>query len=329
MAPRPLLATLLLAAAAAGCASTGGDGTGAPPDTETAKRLESEAERVFAEAEALREREEWDDARDLFRDVHEDYPGSPLAPEAQYRAAECAYRADRLYAAGELFAKYIEDRPLSPHVETVERRLYDIGDRLIEDGRRGLWGTGIFTTSEEGVHLLRRLATLLPTGTWADDALLRIGRWYAEERDFVGAEMTLDELLKDYPASEWRLEARFLLAWTFRTDNRGPAYDGEKLRRARAHFSEYLHQATRDPDRAAEYADRIAAAREEIAAIDADLARKALLRARFYRRSGRYGAALAVLREAARQWGATEPGGECARQAEELAAEQGEREAPQ
>ena len=319
-------AALLLPAAllltAAGCASTT-ESRPAPRDPAAVAAEEGKARTLYAEAEEARAREDWDAARRRYRWVFEDFPGSVLASEAQYLAAECAFQDGRLYAAGELFSKYVEDRPLSPHVVEVERRLYDIGRRLIEDGKRGLWGTGIFTTSEEGVHLLRRMVVLLPTGTWADDALLEVGRWYALERDYAGAESALEELVKTYPGSEWRLEGRFLLAWAYRSDNRGPAYDGEKLKRSRAHFVEYVHQATRDADRAAEYADRIAAARAEIEAIDADMARKAILRARYYTRSGRPGAAVAVLSEAARQWGSTEPGKECAERARKLAAEIG------
>ena len=255
--------------------------------------------------------------------MHEDFPSSPLAAEAQFLEAESALGAKRNYAAGELYAKYAEQRPLSSRVRDVEKHMYKIGLWLIEDGRRGLWGLGIFTTSEEGVSLLRRLATLLPTGEYADDALMRIGRWYAEDRDFVGAETTLEDLLKNYPSSEWVLEARFLLGWTYREDNRGPAYDGEKLRRARAEFLAFAAKASADPARAAEYADRIRAAREEVAAIDDDLARKALLRARFYERSGRPEAALAVLREGARSWGSTEHGRECGDRADALARDLG------
>ncbi len=315
-----LLAALLpfAALAGAGCAST-------PPKDPTASTGRpdpgslAEAETLFNRAMALREKGEWDDARYLFRDVHEDHPASPLAEEAQFQAAECAYGAERYAAAGELFSKYVEDRPLSGRVEIVEKRLYDIGDYLIEDGKRGLWGLGIFTSSSEGITVLRRMVSLLPTGGRADDALMRIGRFYAENRDFDGAELALDELLKNYPFSEWRLEARFLLAWTYRKDNRGPEYDGEALRRSRAHFLAYVEQASSDPARAEEYAARIQAAREEVAAIDADFARKALARAKFYVRSGRERAALFVLQEAGRQWGSTEPGKECAERAGELA----------
>lgn len=326
--PAALLAALLAALpAAAGCAST------PPPDPSARQNAPdpgslAEAEALFDRAVAAREKGDWSGARSLYKDVYEDFPASPLAEEAQFQAAECAYGAERYAAAAELFSKYIEDRPLSSRVEIVEKRLYDIGNYLIEDGKRGLWGLGIFTSSAEGVTVLRRMATLLPTGQYADDALMRIGRHYAEDRDFDGAELALDELLKNHPFSEWRLEARFLLAWTYRRDNRGPEYDGESLRRARAHFLAYAEQASRDPDRAAEYADRIRAAREEVAAIDADFARKALARARFYRRSGRPSAALFVLEEAVRQWGATEPGKECARQAEELSRELGIARAP-
>jgi len=318
---RFLPAVLLAAAAAAGCASSGA--VVPPRDPATVKREEGEAAALYARGEAFRAGEEWDDARGCYRGVFEDYPGSVLAAEAQYLAAECAWRDGRLYAAGELFAKYIEDRPLSPHVEEVEKRLFDIGTRLIEEGKRGLWGTGIFTTSEEGVHVLRRMAVLLPTGTRADDALYEVGRWYATERDYPGAEAALDQLLKAYSGSEWRLQARFLLAWTYWTDNRGPAYDGEKLRRSRAHFAAYVEQASITPVRAEEYAEPIAAAKAQIEAIDARLAEKALLRARFYRRTGKDLAALTVLREAARRWGTTAPGAECAERAGVLAGELG------
>jgi outer membrane protein assembly factor BamD (BamD/ComL family) len=323
MHPRTLPAGLLaalLCALAAGCASGGSAPT---RDPETVKREEGEAADLFGRAEALRAAEEWDDARGTYRDLFEDYPGSRFAPEAQYQAAECAFRAGRLYAAGELFAKYIEDRPLSPHIQEVEGRLFEIGRRLVEDGKRGLWGMGFFTTSEEGVHVLRKMVTLLPTGTRADDALMEAGRWYASERDFPGAEAVLDELVKNYPGSEWRLEARFLLAWTYWTENRGPAYDGEKLRRSRAHFSAYIEQASSTPARAAEYGERIAAAKAQVGEIDARLAEKALLRARFYRRTGKNLAALTVLREASRRWGSTEPGAECTSRAESLAGELG------
>ena len=154
---------------------------------------------------------------------------------------------------------------------------------------------------------------------------MRIGRHFAEMRDFVGAELVLDELLKNHSDSEWRLEARFLLAWTYRHDNRGPEYDGEKLRRARAHFLTYAEQAGSHPDRATEYAEQIQAARDEARRIEADLARKALARATLYERLQKPEAALFVLEDASRRWGGTEPGQECARRAQELEASLGGR----
>jgi TolA-binding protein len=315
----PPLAALALAGA--GCASNGLDD--APADPGLRRAAEVQAAALFAQAEALRAKQEYDDARDLYGTVREDFPSSSLAGEAQYLEAECALADGSLVGAGELFAKYAEERPLSPRVREVEKKLYDIAERLIEEGKRGLFGTGIFTTSDEGVNLLRRLQVLLPTGTRADDALMRVGRWHAENLDYAEAELVLDELIKGYPGSEWRLEARFLLAWCYRNDNRGPEYDGEKLRRALAHYGAYIEAASADRERAAELAARIQAAREEVAGIEADLARKALAQARFYRRAGYPRAAVVVLRSAAKRWGATDPGAECARLAEELARESG------
>lgn len=308
-----LLASSLLAA---GCASTGLEET-VPLDPAALRA----AEALFREAEALRAREAWDDARDLYGEVREDYPGSPLAPEAQFLEAECALADGAWAGAGELFAKFAEDRPFSRHLPAVERRLFEIGRWLIEDGKRGLWGLGILTTSDQGIGLLRRQQVLLPTGTLADDALWIVGLWHAENHSYEEAQIVLQDLVRSYPSSEWRLEARFLLAWAYRNDNRGPEYDGEKLRRARAQYLEYASAASSDPARAAEYRDRIDAARAAVVEIDDVLARKALARARLYVRAGQPRAAVFVLRSAESRWGETESGRECARRAEEISRE--------
>ena len=311
-----LAAPLLACLAAAGCASAGID---LPPPADAATLAAAEA--LFQMAQGLREKSKFDDARDLFREVRDSYPGSPLAAEAQYLEAECAYADGSYTGAGELFAKFAEDRPFSRHLPVVERRLYDIGEWLIEDGKRGIFGLGFLTTSDDGVNLLRRQQILLPTGTLADDALWRVGRWHAENHAYEDAQLVLQDLVRSYPSSEWRLEARFLLGWAYRHDNRGPEYDGEKLRRARAQYMEYVNAASADPVRAAEYRDRIDKAREQIQEIDGVLAEKALARARLYTRAGQPTAALHVLRSAVARWGNTEKGQECARQAESLSRE--------
>lgn len=326
--PSPMLARVTLLAMAflvpllGGCASKKLSALSEKEKAEL-RKADADAAALFARGEALRAEGKWNDARKVFTVVFEDFPASPMAGEAQFQAAECAYGDGRYYAAGELFARYIEDRPLSAHVELVEKRMYDIGEYLIEDGKRGLWGLGFLTTSGDGIALLRRLSTLVPTGTYADDALMRVGRWYAEERDYSGAEGILDQLIKEYPDSEWRLEARLLLAWTFRRDNRGPEYDAESLRRARAHFLAYVEEASSTPDRAAEHASNIAAATAEAAAVEADLARKAMARATLYERMEKPDAALFVLDEAARDWGRTEPGKQAAERAAALRASLG------
>jgi outer membrane protein assembly factor BamD (BamD/ComL family) len=316
MALRPLAALALAGFAAAGCASTGLEEP-TPVDAATLRA----AEALFQQAEALRSKQDFDDARDLYRDMRDAYPGSPLAAEAQFLEAECAY-ADRSWAgAGELFAKFAEDRPFSRHLPIVEKRLFEIGQWLIEDGKRGFLGLGILSTSDQGIALLRRQQILLPTGVFADDALFRVGTWYAENHSYEDAQVVLQDLVRSYPSSEWRLAARFLLGWAYRHDNRGAEYDGEKLRRARAQYMEFVSAASSDPARAAEYAKKIAAAREAVDEIDGVLATKALARARLYRRVGNDTAAVFVLKSAAARWGNTAPGQECARQADSLSRE--------
>jgi len=165
-------------------------------------------------------------------------------------------------------------------------------------------------------------------------------RKYGQQAQMEHASMV--ETLRAQAEMIWPLERPLLLSWGFdqlrRVADLGCGTGEFAGRVARAWplvtvtgldlFEGHLALARgEDPagslGRASALADGIAAARAEIEAIDADMARKALLRARFYRRSGKPAAAVAVLHEAGRTWGSTEPGKECAEEARRIAAEYG------
>jgi cell division septation protein DedD len=84
-------------------------------------------------------------------------------------------------------------------------------DRLSQ--QHGLWLQAVLTVDPDGAELLyRRLILEHPGGAWSDQALLRLARG-AEARDEPEvAERYLQILVRDYPASPSRVEARAQLA---------------------------------------------------------------------------------------------------------------------
>lgn len=84
-------------------------------------------------------------------------------------------------------------------------------DRVSE--QHGLWLRATLTVDPDGAELLyRRLVVEHPGGPWSDQALLRLARG-AEARDEVDvAERYLQILVRDYPSSPHRVEARAQLA---------------------------------------------------------------------------------------------------------------------
>jgi len=268
---------------------------------------------IRAEADARAEAGDHEVALDLYERLADDHPDAPEARDAEWFAAEMAYEDDRLEAALKRYQSYYEDQPHRRRGE-MERRVYDIGVRLYEEGSGGLFGLGILPTSEDGIRALTWLAESLDKGYLADDAWHFMASRRLESRNYEEAAIFFDELLQRYPQSEWALAARFGKAEAHLGRNRGPAYDRRALTKARAEFREYVRAVERDEERKAEYADRLAEAKERLAGIDRRLAEKNLLIARFYLGQERWRAARMYL-EAARD---EHPDSEAGREAEGL-----------
>jgi outer membrane protein assembly factor BamD (BamD/ComL family) len=298
----------LLTVVAAGCQSASRDRS-VPIPTE---KPVAEARRLFAEAGRAYKEKRYDDAVDLYEDVYEGWPNSTLAPEAEYWAAESLYHDEELYASFKAFKRFLELYKLYARIDKIEARLYRTGVRLIEEGRGGLLGMGIFRTSDQGVEVLRYLVEQFPNGRYPDDALMAIGRYHRWTPDLPGAVETFKTLLDRYPRSEWRLQARLLLAASYRELNRGAPYDPGALRNARVHYVKYAEEASADPARATQFARRIELAKRRVVEIDETLGAHELLVARWYLHLEEVDAAAFYLTRAASIYAETEAGREAA-----------------
>jgi len=287
----------VLIPATGGCALFG---SSAPDET---------PEQTYERARALFQQEEWKEADELFGDVWKDHPSSPLAADARFYEAEARYGRGKYNGAFELYKSFLEQHPLSPHSPLIQRRLYDMGTYLVEEGKNGFFG---LTYSDEGVAILDYLVSAFPHGDLADDALVYAAdhEWRSEKP--LHAIGHLHDLIDHYPGSEWALEARLRLARAYRDVNRGTRYDADALKRSKAQYLAYIDLVSADSAREREYADLLQAARDELALVEEALAQKMLEAADFYLRTGKVDAARSELRNLARE----HPGTRAATEAE-------------
>ena len=92
------------------------------------------------------------------------------------------------------------------------------------DRQRGTWLRALLTVDPEMAELdLRRLVVEYPGGPFSDDALIRLAHGARAQSDDVKALEYLDVLLRDYPESPLRGEARSLAA---QIESPSPATEG-------------------------------------------------------------------------------------------------------
>jgi len=255
-------------------------------------------EQAYERGRKLFQQEQWEEAEDVFGDLWEDHPDSPFAADARFYEAEARYGRGKYNGAFELYKRFLEAHPLSPHAPLIQRRLYDMGTYLVEEGKEGLFG--VLTYSEEGIAILDYLVAAFPHGDLADDALIYAADHEWRTRQPLHAIGHLHDLIDRYPGSEWALEARIRLARAYRDVNRGTNYDGDALRRSKAQYLAYIDLVSADADREREYADLLQVARTELAEVEELLGRKMLEAADFYLRTGKPDAAQAELRNLVR-----------------------------
>jgi outer membrane assembly lipoprotein YfiO len=287
-----------VAAAAPGCFISRAVGITHPGENEAVSG--DTAEEMYAKAQRAYAAEDWPTAADSFGKLWRDFPKSGLASDAQFYEAESRYQQGKLHGAFELYKRYMKEWPLSAHVPVIEKRIYDLGTKTIEDGQHGF--IGIFDYASEGVEELDYLVATFPHGNQADDALIYMADYEGRTRQTRAAIDHLHDLVDNYPNSEWALEARLRLAKAYRDVNRGVSYDADALKRSCAQYRAYIDIVSADAARKREYATQLDNARSELAEVEEQLAQKSIDASDFYLRSGNADAARSELKNCVRDY---------------------------
>ncbi|MFT7462600.1 MAG: tetratricopeptide (TPR) repeat protein [Pseudohongiellaceae bacterium] len=145
----------------------------------------------------------------LMGDFEETFSAEALA-EAAWVAAEAEMALGLDVKAFKNYRQLLETAPWSPHVVSIERRLFEIGERLLYDERYG----GFFDSRGRGVEVLTLLQVHYRHSDLADDALRDIAAYFASEgiEEWLEASLTYEQLFDEYPDSEWAERSLWLAA---------------------------------------------------------------------------------------------------------------------
>ncbi len=162
----------------------------------------------------------------LSGELEETWSAEALA-EAAWLAAEAEMTLGLDVKAFKNYRTLLETAPWSPHVVTIERRLFEIGERLLYDERYG----GFFDSRGRGVEVMTLLQVHFRHSDLADDALHHIAEFFASEEneEWLEASLTYEQLFDEYPESEWAERSLWLAANCRLKLVYGPGYDHNGL----------------------------------------------------------------------------------------------------
>lgn len=233
-------------ALAAACAST-------PP---------RDALAVLAQSEAELDKQHHAEALAMLSAIDEDaYVGEDLE-RYKLAKARAKFGSGDAWGAFNVLKRYLEDHPLTAHVNAIERLTFDIGKTLIHSPR-SFW---IFwSDADDGAYVLQHFVRRFPNSEHTADAYhllgeleFRRGRWQEAQQQFRQITMFHDR-------SPWLSKAMFRDAMAGFHALAGPEYDLHALERTQRELQGFIAHEQENLQFKAEAEAALVATREWLA----------------------------------------------------------------
>jgi len=204
---------------------------------------------------------------------------SPVRDRGIYLLGQANFgRGERIMAFYN-FDELLDRYPDSRYYYAALQRQYDIADAFLRGYKRKFLGMPILPAREEATEMLYRIQQRAPGSPLAEKALLRVADYYYANGDFDVAADAYAAYVRGYPRSPLVDQAKLREAFSVLAQFRGVKFDATCLVDARQQLVELSMVNPQLADRGN--------IPEVIRRIDAALARKLLVTAEFYRRTGK------------------------------------------
>jgi outer membrane assembly lipoprotein YfiO len=208
---------------------------------------------------------------------------------AIYLLAEADYRLDDRIKAFYQFDELLDKYPESRLFGTALYRQYDIANAFLNGYKRKLLGLRLLSAEDEAIDMMFRIQERSPGSPLSEKCLLRTADYYYGASQWDLASDAYAAYLRSYPRSPEVSRVRLRRAFSSYAQFHGVRFDATPLVDARAQFEDIK---ARYPEMASE--NNI---QKFIDGINQTLARKMLISADYYRRTGEPRASAYTLRQ--------------------------------
>jgi len=209
--------------------------TGNGPDEALARAL-------YREGKTLFEQKSYEEAVGKFKTAAKRAPDSPLEEDALFMLGESHFFSDRYPKANAAYEQLLTKYAYTSHLDKVVTRLFAIGRYWEQlDAAKSAWQVPVnvadstrptFDAWGNALKAYKNVRMHDPTGPLADDSIMATANAYFLKHRYEEAAYHYDLLRKEYPKSEYQVEAHLLGMKSKEKMYQGPMYDGRPLEEA-------------------------------------------------------------------------------------------------
>ena len=196
----------------------------------------------FEYAMQLYGEKQYDEALEQFKDLLKRYPGSPHAPEAQYRMGLVYEERGDYFKAEQAYTTLITKYAQSERFEEVLERQFKIGNLFLSGRKAKLMGMEILPSLPKAIDVFESIVENAPYSQYGDESQFRLGVAYKRSGKFPQAMEAFQKVIDNYPQSALVTEARYQLAETSFSRSNVAARDERALDSAEKHVDQFLER---------------------------------------------------------------------------------------
>jgi len=196
------------------------------------KTVKGAPKQQFDYASDLMAKRRYEEAAKAYLLLVKEYAYSKYAAESQFLAGEAYQRAGSLYEAFLAYEDLLANFPETSQVQETLLREYEIGDAFCDGEKREFAGYDILPGGTAGVMILNKVIEHDAYGEIAQKALMRLGKYYMDTKQFERSADTYARILEEHPESSHFADARYLKALAIYRQIEGPAYDTRPVNKA-------------------------------------------------------------------------------------------------
>jgi outer membrane assembly lipoprotein YfiO len=226
-----------------------------------------------------------------------DHPDSPSCEEAMLLGSQAELDNGMYYQAFERLDALLAKYPNGLFLERALTREMEVANAFLAGKKRIVGGVLRLPATDEGLTILRKVSEHAPGTDIAERALLRIGEYHFQQKQYHDSANAYDEFLTLNPKSARVPHTMALAAQSMYESFKGVPYDETPLVESEARFKALLAQYP-DEARKCRAADMV----REIVAIRGE---RAFETAKFYERTGKPQSAIFYYRQVVEEFPST------------------------